>query len=277
MGTPVPAPKGNTTLTDIAEATSAAPAEGAAGRKRKGSGLDSMVLPELKQLAGSLGLKGTGAMRKGQLIEAIQSAQRGGGTSQNGTSQNGGSQNGAGQNGAGERRAARRPAGPPSSIEDASGNGGGASADVAAALDDLQRAPREAIARVDETVRTEQAPQAQQESAAPTARSEDRAGEAAPRGGEQSGDVGERSDFGDRRRRNRDGRDQTGRDGNREPQARDGRDSSNRDNANRENGRESNRDNSNRDNSNRDNSNRENSNRDNSNRENSNRDNSNRE
>src|SRR4051794_37275057 len=126
MGTPVPAPKGNTTLTDIAEATSAAPAEGAAGRKRKGSGLDSMVLPELKQLAGSLGLKGTGAMRKGQLIEAIQSAQRGGGTSQNGTGQNSGGQNGAGQNGGGERRASRRPAGPPSSTEDGSGNGGGA-------------------------------------------------------------------------------------------------------------------------------------------------------
>jgi len=34
-----------------------------------------MVLPELKQLAQTLGLKGTGAMRKGQLIDAIQSAQ----------------------------------------------------------------------------------------------------------------------------------------------------------------------------------------------------------
>ena len=43
-------------------------------RKRKGSGLDSMVLPELKQLASTLGLKGTGAMRKGQLIDAIRSA-----------------------------------------------------------------------------------------------------------------------------------------------------------------------------------------------------------
>src|SRR3954452_5054153 len=267
MGTPVPAPKGNTTLTDIAEATSAAPAEGAAGLKRKGSGLDSMVLPELKQLAGSLGLKGTGAMRKGQLIEAIQSAQRGAGTNSSGAGQNGGGQNGAGQNGGGERRASRRPAGPPSSPEDGSGNGGGASADVAAALNDLQRAPREAIARVDETVRTEQAPQAQQESAASTARSENRAGEPAARSGEQSGDGSERSEFGDRRRRNRDGRDQNGREGNRDPQARDGRDGSNRDNANRENARESNRDNgnreSNRDNSNRDNSNRENSNRDN--------------
>ena len=36
-----------------------------------------MVLPELKQLASTLGLKGTGAMRKGQLIDAIQSAQYG--------------------------------------------------------------------------------------------------------------------------------------------------------------------------------------------------------
>ena len=64
-------------MTDIAEVTSAAPESAAAGRKRKGSGLDSMVLPELKQLASTLGIKGTGAMRKGQLIEAIRSAQGG--------------------------------------------------------------------------------------------------------------------------------------------------------------------------------------------------------
>ena len=64
-------------MTDIAEVTSAAHDEAGAGRKRRGSGLDSMVLPELKQLASTLGLKGTGAMRKGQLIDAIQSAQSG--------------------------------------------------------------------------------------------------------------------------------------------------------------------------------------------------------
>ena len=63
------------------------PRNGAAGRKRKGSGLDSMVLPELKQMASTLGIKGTGAMRKGQLIEAIRSAQ-GGGQSER-TAQNG--------------------------------------------------------------------------------------------------------------------------------------------------------------------------------------------
>jgi transcription termination factor Rho len=36
-----------------------------------------MLLPELKQLAGTLGIKGTGALRKGQLIEAIKAAQTG--------------------------------------------------------------------------------------------------------------------------------------------------------------------------------------------------------
>lgn len=39
-----------------------------------------MLLPELKQLAGTLGIKGTGALRKGQLIEAIKAAQAGGST-----------------------------------------------------------------------------------------------------------------------------------------------------------------------------------------------------
>jgi transcription termination factor Rho len=77
------------TLTEIAEVTSASPNEEGTGeqskqltsdrRNRKGSGLDSMVLAELKQLAGSLGIKGTGAMRKSQLIDAIQAAQRGSG------------------------------------------------------------------------------------------------------------------------------------------------------------------------------------------------------
>ena len=38
-------------------------------RKRSGAGLEGMLLPELKQLGSSLGLKGTGAMRKGALIE----------------------------------------------------------------------------------------------------------------------------------------------------------------------------------------------------------------
>ena len=116
-------------------------AEGGA-RKRRGSGLDSMVLPELKQLASSLGLKGTGAMRKGQLISAIQGAQTpGGGTSSSGSSSsgsgssdssssgsgssNGGSgapaadtSNGGAEAGSGRRRrSATRAAGEPTSTE----------------------------------------------------------------------------------------------------------------------------------------------------------------
>jgi transcription termination factor Rho len=74
----------------VTETTSAAPASqdaGSAGssgatepaaetpRRRRGSGLSAMLLPELKQLAGGLGIKGAGTMRKGQLIEAIQAAQ----------------------------------------------------------------------------------------------------------------------------------------------------------------------------------------------------------
>jgi len=53
-------------------------AEGA--RRRKGTGLEAMLLPELKRLASSMGLKGTGAMRKGDLISAIRSAQSSGGS-----------------------------------------------------------------------------------------------------------------------------------------------------------------------------------------------------
>ncbi|MDP3968777.1 MAG: Rho termination factor N-terminal domain-containing protein, partial [Nocardioides sp.] len=55
-----------------------APASGGRARGGGGGGLSSLKLPELKQLAGGLGIKGTGGMRKGQLVEAIQAAQGGG-------------------------------------------------------------------------------------------------------------------------------------------------------------------------------------------------------
>ncbi|TDU82235.1 transcription termination factor Rho [Kribbella voronezhensis] len=71
-------------MTETVEASSGAgtsPADaGATTRRRKaGGGLEGMLLPELKQLAGTLGIKGTGALRKGQLIEAIKAAQSGAG------------------------------------------------------------------------------------------------------------------------------------------------------------------------------------------------------
>jgi transcription termination factor Rho len=45
-------------------------------RRAAGTGLTSMVLPELKALAATMGISGTGAMRKGDLIAAIQSGQQ---------------------------------------------------------------------------------------------------------------------------------------------------------------------------------------------------------
>ena len=69
-------------MTETSEATpdAAGPAASATKPTRKKSGgLSGMLLPELKQLAGSLGIKGTGAMRKSALIEAISAAQSGGG------------------------------------------------------------------------------------------------------------------------------------------------------------------------------------------------------
>ena len=116
------------TLTEIAEVTNASPHDEGTGeqskqltsdrRNRKGSGLDSMVLAELKQLASSLGIKGTGAMRKSQLIDAIQSAQRGPGAE-------------APSDQVGQDRHR--------SVQDGRDN-----QNVASALDELQRAPREA-------------------------------------------------------------------------------------------------------------------------------------
>ncbi|MGH3737441.1 MAG: Rho termination factor N-terminal domain-containing protein, partial [Micromonosporaceae bacterium] len=41
-------------------------------RRRTGSGLSSMLLAELQSLASSLGITGTGRMRKGEVIAAIQ-------------------------------------------------------------------------------------------------------------------------------------------------------------------------------------------------------------
>ncbi|MEV0322047.1 transcription termination factor Rho [Streptomyces sp. NPDC050658] len=60
---------------------SAAPATGASAgsRRRRGTGLEGMVLAELQQVASGLGIKGTARMRKSQLIEVIKEAQAGGG------------------------------------------------------------------------------------------------------------------------------------------------------------------------------------------------------
>ncbi|MFI9176012.1 transcription termination factor Rho [Streptomyces lincolnensis] len=66
--------------TAAAPATDAsAPASGAGARRRRGTGLEGMVLAELQQVASGLGIRGTARMRKSQLIEVIKEAQAGGG------------------------------------------------------------------------------------------------------------------------------------------------------------------------------------------------------
>jgi transcription termination factor Rho len=62
----------------VTETTEATPAVGeSSSTRKKPGGLNSMLLPELKQLGSSLGIKGVGSMRKSALIDAISAAQRG--------------------------------------------------------------------------------------------------------------------------------------------------------------------------------------------------------
>lgn len=58
------------TSTDTMDNT--ASAEPTRSRRGKGEGLSSMVIPELRKMATELGIKRTSGMRKGDLIEAIQ-------------------------------------------------------------------------------------------------------------------------------------------------------------------------------------------------------------
>ena len=46
----------------------------------KSNGLSGMLLPELKQLAQQLGISGSSAMRKGELVDAISARQKAAGS-----------------------------------------------------------------------------------------------------------------------------------------------------------------------------------------------------
>jgi transcription termination factor Rho len=66
-----------TDLTSDVTGVRASEEAGSARRRRPGSGLAAMLLPELQAMASSLGISGTARLRKGELIAAIQERQGG--------------------------------------------------------------------------------------------------------------------------------------------------------------------------------------------------------
>ena len=181
------------------------PAEGGA-RKRRGSGLDSMVLPELKQLASSLGLKGTGAMRKGQLISAIQSAQ-------GGSSNGGGSSRGAGPSpdqGAPTAAAPKRSDEIANALHELRENAPQTAREPAVTAERPVQA--EATATSQDTARTENPPERNDRSDRNERNDRNDSGDG------QERDTNDRGDSGDRRTRTRDGQRDGQRDGSRDGQ-----------------------------------------------------------
>jgi transcription termination factor Rho len=62
-------------VTETIESNAAA--SGADAPKKRGGGLSSMLIADLKSMAGGMGIPGAGTMKKAQLVEAIKSAQSG--------------------------------------------------------------------------------------------------------------------------------------------------------------------------------------------------------
>ncbi len=305
-------------MTDIAEVTSASTEQnGGASRKRKGAGLDAMVLPELKQLASTLGLRGTGAMRKGQLIDAIQSAQ--GGSAPRSSAPAGGSDGGAAQapsqatrtrsrsrsrnsgsqdGGAAATEAATAPTGgngsesAPTETRDAGTEtrstetarhepaareteARSTSTDVASALDELQRAPREELTRRDEGS-SRARDEAQTETSAPANRDAGDADSESDRSDQRDGQNERRNRRSERNGADRNGADRNGADRNgadRNGGDRNGADRAQAERSNGERNGNGERSNGDRGNQARDNQGRGNQSRDNQSRENQSRDN----
>ena len=58
-------------MTETIEAPADQPADDAKSGKKRGGGLNSMLLADLKSMASGLGISGAGSMKKAQLVEAI--------------------------------------------------------------------------------------------------------------------------------------------------------------------------------------------------------------
>src|SRR5271170_3153983 len=69
---------GAATASEDAPAAAGATASTSKSRSRGGTGLSSLLMPELQRIAQTLAIPGAGRMRKNQLIEAIEARQGGG-------------------------------------------------------------------------------------------------------------------------------------------------------------------------------------------------------
>ena len=66
-------------MTETIESTPAGPEATAGAPKKRGGGLNSMLIADLKSMAAGMGIPGASTMKKAQLIEAIKGAQSGAG------------------------------------------------------------------------------------------------------------------------------------------------------------------------------------------------------
>jgi transcription termination factor Rho len=101
-------------VTETIESTptdaSGSSADAAPAPKKKSGGLNSMLLADLKSMAGGLGIRGAGSMKKAQLVDAIKAAQAGGnGTSASGAESRAESRPESRDDSRGERREDDRP------------------------------------------------------------------------------------------------------------------------------------------------------------------------
>ncbi len=101
----------------MTETTLTTPAADEGARRSRGTGLSSMLLPDLKKLASQLGITGASAMRKGDIVAAIAARQTSAPTGATGASSRG---NGA----AGADTATRRPREPRAGASDDHGTTG---------------------------------------------------------------------------------------------------------------------------------------------------------
>jgi transcription termination factor Rho len=222
-------------------------------RSRGGTGLSSLLMPELQRMAQQLGIPGAGRMRKGQLVEAIQARQGGAAKPETGAAHQGSDQRVASA-GADSTRLPKQDAMEPDTrtqpgIGDGAAAGLGASASAGIGADRAgQQLSFDQAAAADrpngraQRGAAQQAP-AQQALAQPAGAQEAGAQADTQPGQRDEAGAGE-SQRGDRRRRNgrrddqprgRDqGRDQGSRDGGGRDQG--GRDQGNRDQGNRDQG-----------------------------------------